>query len=172
VARFETTAREIERLLPTLRRFALALTRNRVEADDLVQDCVVRALDRWQQQRADGSLRAWLLTILHNRFISLGRAKSRRGTIIDIDDLPSEPMVDANIEPRAELRDVMAGLARLSVEQRAVLTLIAVEGMTYEEAAEALAIPVGTVMSRLSRAREGLRLYLETGSTVALRRIK
>jgi RNA polymerase sigma-70 factor (ECF subfamily) len=150
---------EIEAYIPRLRRYARALTGERAAADDLVQDTLERALSRFHLWRRGTDLRAWLFTIMHNIHVNQSRARARR---------PSEPLDEeaglAAGRPREtdwlELRDVAAALARLPQEQRAVILLVALEQMTYEEVARVLNIPVGTVMSRLSRGRERMRLML------------
>ena len=161
----------IEPHIPALRRYAWALTRDPEGADDLVQDCLVRALSKWHQRRPEGSVRAWLFTILHNRFLSERRQRLRRGFHGPLEDAENEPAIEAGQERALAVRDLMEGLDSLSVEQRAVVLLVGVEDMTYDEAARVLSVPIGTVMSRLSRGRERLRRYLE-GERPALRRVK
>ena len=151
--------------VPALRRFARALLRDADAADDLVQDCLLRAISRWHLHREDADTRAWLFAILYNLFVSGRRAQDRRGgPALRIDDRDSVvPLVDgvARAEDRLAWRDVVAGLGTLSDEQRAVLLLVGVEDLSYEQAARVIGVPVGTVMSRLSRARERLRRHLE-----------
>lgn len=145
----------IEPHIPALRRVAFGLIRDRDSADDLVQDCLERAVRGWHSRRQDGNLKAWLFSILYNRFISDRRRDGRR---------PSAPLEQAP-EPSAppqqgetlHVVDVLDALAQLPEEQRAVLILVGVEDASYHEAAQALAVPIGTVMSRLSRGRERLR---------------
>ena len=152
----------IEPHIPALRRFAWALLREDEAADDLVQDCLERAVGRWHLRRREGNLRAWLFAILHNLFISRLRTQKRRGVHVEFNDdmaLSTPPDQDAGLM----LSDVLAGLDALPLEQRSVLLLVGVEDLSYEEAARVLDIPIGTVMSRLSRGRERLRQYLETG---------
>ena len=162
----------IEPYIPALRRYAWALCRNGQDADDLVQDCLVRALGRWHLRRPEASLRAWLFTILHNGFISTRRQAARRPQV----ELPAEDErpTQAGQEHALMLDEVAAALETLPDEQRAVLLLVGVEDLTYEEAARVLDVPVGTVMSRLSRGRERLRRAVENGrgGSVALRRVK
>ncbi|MBV8646988.1 sigma-70 family RNA polymerase sigma factor [Paludibacterium sp.] len=146
-------------LLPYLRRYARALTGDPAWADDLVQDTLERALSkgRW---RADGSLRAWLLTLLRHRFIDQLRA--RREVATDCDDAVWQDWAaPAGEAGGLMLRDVQRALYRLPVEQREVLLLVALEGLSYQETAAVLAVPVGTVMSRLARAREQMRVWLD-----------
>lgn len=151
---------EIVACIPNLRRYATGLTGNREAADDLVQDTLEKAwarISRWERR---GDLRAWLFSILHNAFIDRVRAE-RRSPVADVgDELPAAPVRPTQSD-MLEVRDLDRALLQLPVEQREVLLLVAVEQMRYEQVAEALAIPVGTVMSRLSRARERLRAILE-----------
>lgn len=155
---------QIEPLIPALRRYARALTRNAATADDLVQDCLERAVSRWRQRRDDDA-RPWLFAILHNLAVSQFRQQATRGTHVAL-EAASEHDVrqDAVQENKLIYQDVMDKLARLPEDQRAVLLLIAVEDLTYAEASKVLGVPIGTVMSRLSRARERLQQELQ-GST-------
>ncbi|GGD11209.1 sigma-70 family RNA polymerase sigma factor [Aureimonas glaciei] len=165
-------AARIEPLIPGLRRYAFALVRDRDAADDLVQDCLERAVGRWHLRRPDGDLRAWLFAILRNLHLSGLRQRSRRGPHVALDEMASPPAVDGDQDGRAGLRDILAGLDALSEEHRTILLLVGVEDMSYDEAARVIGLPVGTVMSRLSRAREKLRNFLETGVRSPLRRVK
>lgn len=162
----------IEPQIPALRRYAVALLRDRAAADDLVQDTLERALSAWSGRRRDGDLRAWLFTIERNLHLAAARRRGRRTPHLGPDALDAIP--DGTTDPEAALgaRDVLAGLDTLPEEQRSVLLLVAVEDLSYAEAAEVLGVPVGTVMSRLSRARERMRAFLETGRTGLLRRVK
>ena len=167
---------QVEPLIPALRRYARALVRNRANADDLVQDCLERAVSRWHQRR-DGSVRAWLFTILHNLAVTQFRQATARGRHMPIDDAAGEQeLVSAAAqEQRLIFQDVLGKLAKLPEEQRAVLLLVAVEDLSYADAAAVLNVPVGTVMSRLSRARERLQQEMEgvaPGNVVALRSVK
>lgn len=144
--------------IPRLRRYARALTGERSAADDLVQDTLERALSRFHLWRQGSDLRAWLFTIMHNIYVNQTRSRIRH---------PQEPLDDsAADELRArepdwgELRDIEEALGRLPGEQRAVVLLVGLEQFSYEEAAQVLDIPLGTVMSRLSRGRERLRVIL------------
>jgi len=143
--------------IPRLRRYARALTGNPAEADDLVQDTLERALGKWALWRP-GNLRAWLLTLMHNVFINQLRT---RPALVSVDegDLPEIPARPRQHD-ELEIRDLDRALARLPPEQREVLLLIGLEELSYEAAARVLGIPTGTVMSRLSRARERLRAIL------------
>ncbi len=140
------------------------------EADELVQECLVRALGRLPPPSSDLRVRPWLFTILHNLSVSRWRALRRRGQAIGLDavELPVPPPQDG----RLVARDLMRGLALLPLEQRQVLLLVGVEGLGYREAASVLGLPVGTVMSRLSRGRDALRSHMEGRGRPALRRVK
>lgn len=147
----------IEPHIPALRRFAWALLRDSQGADDLVQDCLERAVGRWSSRRVDGDVRAWMFTILHNCFISDRRRDKRRGAHLPLEGMPDEPMVEARQDAGLHYVDVVVALGELPDEQRSVLLLVGVEDMQYSEAARVLGVPIGTVMSRLSRGREKLR---------------
>lgn len=152
---FDAFTRALVALLPNLRRFALSLCRRADLADDLVQTTVERALKAWQRFDPETRLDAWLFRILRNAWIDQTRRSATRGTEIDIDDAANAPGVDGRqvTETRLMLTAAEAALAALPEDQRAVMVLVCVEGLSYAEAAEVLAIPIGTVMSRLSRAR-------------------
>ena len=149
-----------------LRRYAFALTGGQPEAEDLVQDTLVRAIAAARSFRTGGNLRAWLFSIMHNAFISGTRRRSPPTVCLD-------EFARAVAEPPAqliqlELRDVLAALARLPEAQRAALSLIALEDFSYEEAAKVQGIPLGTLMSRLARGREALRQIMRGDSPVPL----
>lgn len=177
---FRRPPHPIEAELPRLRRFALALTRSRDMADDLVQDCVERALGAWTTRRGDAaSLRPWLFTILHNRWRSRMTREGKRPDSRALDEIGEGPQTSGGQWERLELRDMDAALGYLPDEWRALLLLVVVEGLSYEEAARVQDIPLGTVMSRLGRARERLRRLMDgeppvqgDGQTVHLRRVK
>ena len=148
----------IEAQIPGLRRFACALLRgDRERADDLVQDTLERALASWHLRRTKGNVRSWLYTILHNRFLSEQHRAKRRGLHDSLNDQMDVPGIDGGQDSALEHRDLLRGFSSLPEEQRSVLLLIAVEDLSYEEAARVLGVPIGTVMSRLSRGRERLR---------------
>ncbi len=144
--------------IPRLRRYARALTGDRNAADDLVQDTLERALSRFQLWRQGSDLRAWLFTIMHNIFVNQARSRMRHPH--EALDESAADALQAREPDWAELRGIDDALSRLPVEQRAVLLLVGLEQFTYDEAARVLDIPLGTVMSRLSRGRERLRLIL------------
>lgn len=162
---------EIEAQIPALRRYAYALVRDRDRADDLVQDCLERALSSWGRRRADADLRAWLFTILRNLYLSSCRSQKRRGIAMDLDEA-SAPGLPADQERTLLARDALSTLSLLSEDQQSLLLLIGVEDLSYDAAARVLGIPVGTVMSRLSRARQRLRELMDRGTTPILRRVK
>jgi len=149
--------------VPRLRRYARALVNNRDLADDLVQDTLERALSRVAQFETGTDLRAWLFTIMHNLFVNQVRKTSARSVHLSLDD---DDFDDANVAVPAnqtkplEVRDLDHALQRLPAAQREVVLLVGLEEMSYAEVAMALAIPVGTVMSRLSRGRERLRAMM------------
>lgn len=149
---------DVECVLPVLRRYARALVKSQAAADDLVQDALVRAYERASTFQAGRSLRSWLLAILHNRFVDDERRQSlERRRDADLAQLSTGTVQTASPELTAYLYEVAARFDTLPEDQRAVLHLIAVEGLTYHEAALTLVVPVGTVMSRLARARAALR---------------
>jgi RNA polymerase sigma-70 factor (ECF subfamily) len=170
---------QIEACVPALRRYAVALLGSQQDADDLVHDCLVRALDRLHTRRNDdGDLRAWLLAILHNLFISQRRRAAARPDTKPLHGAEGIPVgVPGTQEGALRWRELVRALYSLPEDQRAVILLVALEDLSYAETARVLGIPVGTVMSRLSRGRERLReMTHETGRLTEagphLRRIK
>jgi len=153
----------IEAHIPGLRFFACTLRRgDRQAADDLVRDCLERAVSRWHLRRAEGDLRGWLYTILYNRFLSDKHRQGRRGVhdaLLEVAEAEL-PGVDGGQDWALEHRDMLRAFASLPEEQRSVVLLIGVEDLSYEQAARVLGVPIGTVMSRLSRGRERLRHYM------------
>lgn len=145
--------------IPRLRRYARALLGDRYAADDLVQDTLERAWNKLHLWREGSDLRAWLFAIMHNVFVNQLRSR-RPVTEPIVDDLPAVPVAGRQGE-MLELLDVERALHRLPAEQREVLLLIALEQMSYDEVSRALEIPIGTVMSRLSRGRERMRSLVE-----------
>jgi RNA polymerase sigma-70 factor, ECF subfamily len=153
---FDLKAR-IEAEIPRLRRYAHALARHPISADDLVQDCLVRALSRMHLWEKDTDLRAWLFAIMHNEFVNKMRRERRKGTTAPIiEDSPSLICLPAQPN-RLELRDLHRALGQLPEDRRALVLLIGLEGMSYDAAAEVLGVATGTVRSRLSRTRATLR---------------
>jgi RNA polymerase sigma factor (sigma-70 family) len=156
--------------VPALRRYAAALAGNAADADDLVQDCIERALAHQDTLREPGSLGRWLKTILHSLYIT--KMRRRGGTSLPIEDFAEDLALSVPPEDRDQVRDVVHAFARLSVEHRQILLLISLEGLSYREVAGVLDIPIGTVMSRLARARERLRSLLAGDDDRAVRKIK
>ncbi|MBW4709201.1 RNA polymerase sigma factor [Roseobacter sp. YSTF-M11] len=160
-------ADDIIAFLPNLRRFALSLCRAPDTADDLVQVTVERAFAARHQFDPTTRLDAWLFRILRNAWIDMTRRARTRGTQIDIEDAPDASTVDGTriTETALMLRSAKAAIETLPDNQRDVIMLICVEEMSYKEAAEILALPVGTVMSRLARARLAIanKLGIKTG---------
>lgn len=146
--------------IPRLRRYARVLTGEASRADDLVQDTLARAWEKRALWQAGSDLRAWLFTVMHNLFVNQRALARRDAANVSLDSAPAEIWqlsVRSSQQASVELHEVLSQLGRLPAEQREVLILAAVEEMKYEEIAAVLDIPVGTVMSRLSRAREKLR---------------
>ncbi|UCH73804.1 MAG: sigma-70 family RNA polymerase sigma factor [Rhodospirillales bacterium] len=154
----------LERWIPNLRRYARALTRDREQADDLVQDCLERALSRRHLWNEDGNTRAWLFTIMHNIHANDTRRNSNRPGTVPIEDDAAQPARPPGQMLRVAGLETAAALQELPDEQRQVILLVALEGMTYGEVAETLGVAQGTVMSRLSRGRERLRRLMEDGA--------
>jgi RNA polymerase sigma-70 factor (ECF subfamily) len=163
VAGFRT---DVEAAIPALRRYARALTRNADTADDLVQDTLVRAL-RSEHLFHGGEIRSWLYTILTNLNRNRLRSLARRPVLSPIEDNDAPDMAG----PEAGGRDIQRALATLVDDQRAALLLVVLEGLSYREVAEVQGVPIGTVMSRLARARVQIKSYLD-GERPALRRVK
>ena len=164
-------AARIDELIPRLRRYARALTGERSLADDLVQDTLERAWSKLHLWRGGSDLRAWLFTIMHNVHVNQVRSRAAQPTLPLDEDLTDAP-VRASQADMLEVRDIDAAVRRLPVEQREVLLLVALEHMSYQQTAATLGIPIGTVMSRLSRARERLRVILEGAPGAGLKVVK
>lgn len=164
-------AERLVELIPRLRRYARALVGDRASADDLVQDTLERAWAKLHLYRSGTDLRAWLFTVMHN--VHVNKLRARRATDALDEEMPElaqrPPQGDALL-----VRDLDRSMAQLPAEQRAVLLLVALEDMSYEEVARTLGIPMGTVMSRLSRAREKLRSLMlgQPGPGAKLKLIK
>ena len=163
--------------IPDLRRYARSLAGDAWTADDLVQDTLERACERWQLWAAGSDLRAWLFTIMHNLFVdSARRAVRQQGQRVDVDDVAGELVAPGSGAEQA--LDLQRCLLRLPEEQREVLLLVSLQDLGYDEVARITGVPVGTVMSRLSRARSRLRELMEgrvppsAGAAPSLRRLK
>lgn len=163
--------------IPRMRRYARVLTGDSTRADDLVQEALARAWEKRRLWAAGTDLRAWLFTVMHNVFVNQRALARHERDHVSLDDEGGGsawqvPVRDGQYT-RVELGEVLQHVQRLPVEQREVLLLAAVEELRYEEIAAVLAIPVGTVMSRLSRAREKLRAaFAEGASAVPLKVVK
>ena len=155
---------KIEPLIPTFRRYARALLRDAELADDLVQDALERIVGRWSQRRDAGDTRQWAFAIVHNLAMDALRKRERRGPHVALEDVDERDMaVPGHQEDRLRHDEILRALDALPQEQRSVLLLVSIEDMSYAEAAQSLGIPVGTVMSRLSRGRERLQHALDGG---------
>lgn len=150
-------AQQIVALIPRLRRYARALVGERARADDLVQDTLERAWAKLHLFRTGTDMRAWLFTVMHN--VHVNQIRAARETV-EFDETALEGVASEPRGDRLDVRDLERALQRLPVEQRQVLLFVALEDMSYDEAARALGVPIGTVMSRLSRARERLRALM------------
>ncbi|WP_428410316.1 RNA polymerase sigma factor [Hyphococcus sp.] len=152
---------ELNECLPALHRFALQLTRNQDRACDLVQDSVERALRK--AHLFDGAnLRSWLFTICRRVFLNQIRSEKTRGITVEMDDAPQSRLASAQTQEQImHYNDVVDAFERLPLNDKVILSLVVIEGMKYEEAAAVLDVPVGTVRSRLSRARSRLMTMVE-----------
>jgi RNA polymerase sigma-70 factor (ECF subfamily) len=155
----EHFSRMLEAQIPRLRRYARALTRNVSSADDLVQNCLTRAVAKQHLWQHGTDLRAWLFTILHNQHVNEVRRSIRGGSNVMLEEAP-QLTVQSNAIPTLQLRDLERAIGKLPPEQRQVILLVGLEGMSYEEVGSVLNVPVGTVRSRLSRGRDQLRLLM------------
>jgi RNA polymerase sigma-70 factor (ECF subfamily) len=151
-----TVLDEVEAAIPSLRRYAHALVRNRETADDLVQDCLERAVSRRKEWKGDGPVRSWLFKILLNLHRDMYRKAGARAVLVPV-EMAEERTGSGGQEERLDLREVHEAMGRLPADQRAALLLVALEGMTLAEAARTLNIPEGTLASRIARARSSLR---------------
>ena len=161
-----TFGQKVEAAIPALRRYARSLTRDADTADDLVQDTLVRALRSEHLFQGD-EIRSWLYTILTNLNRNRLRSLSRRPVLSSLEDNDAPDLAG----PEAGGRDIERALAMLVEEQRSALLLVVLEGLSYREVAEVQGVPIGTVMSRLARARVQIKTFLE-GGRPALRRVK
>lgn len=162
---------EIREVMPHLQRFALWLTRNPHSADDLVQSCLCKALTRAPEARTGQSLRAWLFSVLYRQFLDSERRRKRYQRLLAF--FTGEERAEDLTESMAIADDTLALFATLPTDYRVILLLVSVEGLSYKEVAATLDIPLGTVMSRLSRARKQLHEKLDGQvQPLPLRRIK
>ena len=165
----ETFEGQILALLPSLRRYSRSLTRSDADGEDLLQDCVEKVLARRSQWRGL-NLRGWALTIMTNLYRNTRRQNSP-SMMVELDSAEQVPAPEASADPLERVR-LEEALNSLSEENRAVLMLVVIEGYTYSEVAAALDIPIGTVMSRLSRARHRLGQRMTADNVITLRRPK
>jgi len=147
----------VEREIPRLRRYARALTRSADRADDLVQETLLRAISKSHLWQTGTDIRAWLFTIMHNHYVNMVRRAMRDEATIDIEQMSSSLIAITDPTASSQLRELEQSLGRLPGEQREVILLVGLEGMSYETAAKVLSVPVRTVRSRLSRGRDALR---------------
>ena len=163
---------ELEGCIPALRRYARALTRDADQADDLVQDCIERAIRKQRLWSPTGPLRSWLFKILLNLYRNELRTDRRRGEHVPVETLLVEPAVAPAQPGRIALSEMARAIDTLAAEQREALLLVVLEGMSYADAADAIGIPIGTLMSRLGRARAALRTLTGSGDEPRLRTVK
>ena len=149
--------RDLPDHMPSLRRYAMAIAGNRADCEDLVQETLIRAIVSLRAEREIRDLRSYLFSILHNVRVSQARGRDRGVVTISFDGLADELPTAGNQHDAAELKSVLSAVSHLPEEQRDVVVLVCVRGYAYREAAERLNVPVGTVMSRLSRARSRLQ---------------
>jgi RNA polymerase sigma-70 factor, ECF subfamily len=165
--------KEVASHVPHLRRFARALSGDAALADDLVQDCVERALRKQHLFDETRNLKTWLFTILRNLFVSGLRRKTGEMATKNVDDLVAgEDATLPEQEQGLAVAEIGQALDRLPAAHREVVLLVALEEMSYREVAEITGVPIGTVMSRLSRARASLRTLLKDDGQASLRRVK
>jgi len=147
--------------LPRLRRHAIYLVFSHADAEDLVQDCLEAALRKRFSLQDPAKLRSWLFAILNNLFLMRQRSHASRGRTLQIEDVAESLVASASAEDRDTARDLARAMAKLSFEHRQILLLLNVEEYSYQEVADTLSVPIGTVMSRVARARRRLRALLE-----------
>jgi len=168
----EAWGEQVLKHVTALRRYAVLLVGNLSDADDMVQEALTRVLARVGSWREVKDLRSYLFATLHNVHIDETRRRSRTASSVPIEDVLMTLASPASQYKRLELRDLLASLGKLPVEQREIVLLVGLEGMSYQEAAKTLDIPIGTVMSRLSRGREALRQMTNRETGVKLRVVK
>jgi RNA polymerase sigma-70 factor, ECF subfamily len=153
--------RMLEAEIPRLRRYARVLARDVVRADDLVQNCLTRAVAKQHLWQPGTNLRAWLFTILHNQHVNDIRRSVREGASVAVEEMEPVLTVQSNAIATLQLRDLERAIGQLPQEKRSVILLVGLEGMSYEEVAAILGVRVGTVRSRLSRGRDQLRRLMD-----------
>ena len=147
--------------MPYLRMLARSKARDHALADDLVQDCLLRAIAKRDSFRTGTNLRAWLSTILTNLFINEMRRRQRWDAAVDPDNIIPHLATPASQEHRHVMHEVSVGMSLMPSDQRDALRLVGMHGFSYEEASDELGVPVGTVKSRVSRARQALRGHID-----------
>ncbi len=147
----------VEAQIPRLRRYALGLTRQSDQADDLVQDTLARALNKEQLWQPGTDIRAWLFTILHNQRVNAVRRAIREGTPVEFDKASATVVSPSDPSAGRTLFELDRAMGQIAEEHRQVILLVGLEGMSYEDAAAVVGVPVGTIRSRLSRGRDALR---------------
>ena len=162
----EELSQLIEQEIPRLRRYAMFLARDPEKADDLVQECLVRAIDNIDKFQLGTNIRSWLMTILHNIFVN--ETKKRRPVLTHDGVIERATPIEGGQEARHQMRDVQRAFEALSWQHRQIIWFICVEQMDYNEVARQLDVPVGTVRSRLCRAREHLKRLIETDEMPAV----
>jgi len=165
----EETLRLIEQEIPRLRRYARFLVRDVDRADDLVQDTLARGIEKLHTWQPGTNLRAWLFVIMRNSFISDIRKDKNAPTAFGLADDNPALASRGDQEGRIAFIDLRSAFGQLPADHREILALVAIEGLKYEEAAAVLNIPIGTVRSRVARARQALRDILEGGREQSLR---
>jgi RNA polymerase sigma-70 factor, ECF subfamily len=158
-ASVELVRQRIVALLPRLRRFGRTVTRSVADADDLVQIAIERALLRYQQWRPESSFEGWMFGIMRNAWIDEVRSRRRRSDVFAPEEA-GEHVGDSSHDSHVRLLAVQQALGELPDEQRLVVALVLIEGLSYQEAADVLQVPIGTVTSRLARGREALQAKL------------
>jgi RNA polymerase sigma-70 factor, ECF subfamily len=156
------TERALVTEMAGLKKFALKLTRNESDAEDLTQSTILRAIEKSYLFEPGSNLFSWLSKIMYNQFVSIYRRKVKFETQYDPENFIENSYVDALQETRMEFLEVEAAMDQLSPEHKAILVMVCIKGMQYAEVSEMLQIPIGTVRSRLSRARESLQAQLST----------
>ena len=160
---------QLQQCLPDLWRYAYALTRDRTVADDLVQDCAERALLKRDLWRRTGALKPWLMKMLLNLYRNQLKTQSRRPQLVAMDDMHHDPAAPDALDQKLALSQTAHAMRKLPEDQREALLLVVLGGVSYKQAAEALNVPLGTLMSRLGRARAKLRDLMADAPTADLR---
>jgi RNA polymerase sigma-70 factor (ECF subfamily) len=161
---------ELKTHIPRLRRYAHALVGDATSADDLVQDCLERAWTRQHLWDTSLAIRPWLFTIMHNLYANAARQYHSRPQFVPLNQL--DELQQTSQEANLSLRDFESALGQLSEEHREILLLVGLEQLSYKETSEVLNIPIGTVMSRLKRARQKIKFLMMNQPAPNIRRIK